>query len=146
MLFFNDKFDMHEHNQIEIPNGQKCELCGMLAEYAHIDNMSITHYYCSHHAPDNRNGHHNHHAQHEMKTAGEGHDKHMGHSVNMFRDRFWLSLIFTVPVVLYSDMVAEWLNFRMPEFSGSKWVPFVFGTIIFFLRRYSFYQKRCRRA
>ena len=29
-----------------------------------------------------------------------GHDKHEGHSVAMFRDRFWLSLLLTVPIVL----------------------------------------------
>jgi Cu2+-exporting ATPase len=65
---------------------------------------------------------HEHHVQH---------DKHAGHSVNMFRDRFWWSLILTIPVVLYSQMVQEWLNFNMPKFSGSQWIPFILGTIVF---------------
>ncbi|MBI2355882.1 MAG: copper-translocating P-type ATPase [Candidatus Doudnabacteria bacterium] len=50
----------------------------------------------------------------------------------MFRDRFWLSLILTIPVVLYSRMVQEWLGFRLPEFPGSAWIPFILGTVIFF--------------
>lgn len=60
------------------------------------------------------------------------HDKHAGHSVSMFRDKFWLSLILTVPVVLYSHMIQEWLGFSMPMFPGSEWIPFVLGTLIFF--------------
>ncbi len=58
--------------------------------------------------------------------------KHAGHSVAMFRDKFWLSLVFTIPVVLYSPMVQEWLGLHMPQFAGSDWIPFVFGTILFF--------------
>jgi len=50
----------------------------------------------------------------------------------MFRDRFWLSLALTIPVVLYSHMVQEWLGFTMPEFAGSGWIPFVLGSVIFF--------------
>lgn len=60
------------------------------------------------------------------------HDKHEGHSPDMFRDRFWLSLALTIPVVLYSHMVQEWLGFTMPEFAGSGWIPFVLGSVIFF--------------
>lgn len=60
------------------------------------------------------------------------HDKHAGHSPNMFKTKFWLSLVLTVPVLLYSHTVMDWLNFRMPTFSGSEWVPAVLGTVIFF--------------
>jgi Cu2+-exporting ATPase len=59
-------------------------------------------------------------------------NKHAGHSVAMFKDRFWLSLALTIPVVLYSSMVQEWLGFSMPNFPGAQWLPFVLGTIIFF--------------
>lgn len=70
------------------------------------------------------------HQGHDMH--GNGHDKHAGHSPDMFRDRFWLSLVLTIPVVLYSHMVQEWLGFTMPEFLGSEWIPFVLGSVIFF--------------
>ena len=40
---------------------------------------------------------------HEGHAAG--HDRHAGHSVAMFRDRFWLSLALTIPVVLLSPDV-----------------------------------------
>src|SRR5215218_5936634 len=51
--------------------------------------------------------------------AHVGHDKHAGHSVEMFRSRFWISLVLSIPVVLYSPMVQEWLRFSMPDFPGS---------------------------
>jgi Cu2+-exporting ATPase len=81
--------------------------------------------------------HNNHHCHDDMAPSPHGqnhkaHDKHAGHSVAMFKNRFWLSLILTLPIVLYSHMVQEWLGFTMPEFPGSNWLPFILGTVIFF--------------
>lgn len=73
---------------------------------------------------------HNHTRQNHSEHAD--HDKHAGHSVNMFRDKFWLSLLLTLPVLIYSEMIQHWLNFTPPAFPGSQYVPFVFSTIIFF--------------
>src|SRR5215210_2700182 len=63
--------------------------------------------------------------------AHAGHDKHAGHSVEMFRSRFWISLLLSIPVVLYSPMMQEWLRFSMPVFPGSGLVSPVLGTIVF---------------
>lgn len=60
------------------------------------------------------------------------HDTHAGHSVQMFKNKFWLSLLFTIPVVMYSNMTQHWLGFTPPTFLGSKYVPFIFSSIIFF--------------
>ena len=70
-------------------------------------------------------------ADHAGHDAHAGHDKHAGHSVEMFRDRFWISLLLTIPVVLYSEMVQEWLNFSMPSFPGSGAIAPVLGTAVF---------------
>ncbi|HEV2871821.1 MAG TPA: HAD-IC family P-type ATPase, partial [Actinomycetota bacterium] len=56
-----------------------------------------------------------------------GHGDHAA----QFRDRFWLSLLLTVPVVAYSEMVQEWLGFTPPQFPGSQWVAPVLGTVVF---------------
>ncbi|MGC4191451.1 MAG: heavy metal translocating P-type ATPase [Thermomicrobiales bacterium] len=75
---------------------------------------------------------HTGHADHSTHVGhGGGHDKHAGHSVAMFRDRFWLSLLLSIPVVLYSEMVQDWLHFSMPSFPGSDWVAPVLGTVVF---------------
>jgi P-type Cu2+ transporter len=79
------------------------------------------------------NEHHHHGEQHEHDPSNTtGHDKHAGHSVAMFRDKFWLSLLLTIPVVLYSEMIQEWLRFTPPAFPGSEYIPFVLSTVIFF--------------
>ena len=64
--------------------------------------------------------------------AGGGHDKHAGHSVAMFRDRFWLSFALTLPVVFYSEMIQEWFGYTAPTFPGSEWIAPILGTVIFF--------------
>jgi Cu2+-exporting ATPase len=59
-----------------------------------------------------------------------GHIDHTGHET-LFRRRFWVSLALSIPVLLYSPMIQDWLNFSMPEFTGSRWVTLVFSVIIF---------------
>ena len=70
------------------------------------------------------------HSHHEHQH--QEHDKHAGHSVAMFKDKFWLSLLLTIPVLVYSEMIQHWFSFMPPSFPGSQYVPFVFSTIIFF--------------
>ena len=49
----------------------------------------------------------------------------------MFRDRFWLSLALTIPIIFYSPMIQEWFGYTAPVFPGSEWVGPVLGTVIF---------------
>ncbi len=49
----------------------------------------------------------------------------------MFRDRFWLSLALTIPVVLLSRDIQEWFGYTAPTFRGSEYVPALIGTIVF---------------
>lgn len=73
------------------------------------------------------------HAGHDHEGHDhEGHDKHAGHSVAMFRDKFWLSLILTVPVVIWSDHIQELLGYSAPSFPGSQWIEPVLGSVVFF--------------
>ncbi len=67
-----------------------------------------------------------------QKDHSDTHDKHAGHSPNMFKQKFWLSLILTIPILLYSHTIMELLNFSMPTFPGSEWLPPVLGIVIFF--------------
>ncbi|MGQ0560659.1 MAG: heavy metal translocating P-type ATPase [Gemmatimonadota bacterium] len=60
-----------------------------------------------------------------------GHDKHAGHSVEMFKRKFWLSLLLTIPTVAWTDMIQDWLGYSAPEFAGSQYIPAVFGTAVF---------------
>jgi Cu2+-exporting ATPase len=50
----------------------------------------------------------------------------------MFRDKFWLSFALTIPVVFWSTDVQHWLGYTAPAFLGSKWIPAILGTVVFF--------------
>ena len=71
------------------------------------------------------------HGAHDGHGGAGGHDKHAGHSPAMFRDRFWLSLLLTLPVVFYSSMIQEWFGYTAPQFPFSDWIAPVLGTVIF---------------
>ena len=72
------------------------------------------------------------HARHKMPEAHAGHDRHAGHSVAMFRDKFWLSFALTIPVVFWSRDVQHWLDYTAPSFPGSHLIPAILGTVVFF--------------
>ena len=74
---------------------------------------------------------HQSHAMHEDYSEHAGHDKHEGHSPAMFKQKFWLTLVLAVPVVLYSETIQKLLHFSMPAFTGSTWLPPILGTLIF---------------
>ena len=59
------------------------------------------------------------------------HDRHAGHSVAMFRDKFTLSLLLTIPVVIWSRDPQAWLGYAAPIFPGSDLIPPVLGTVVF---------------
>src|SRR5258706_12334704 len=67
--------------------------------------------------------------QHERHAAG--HDRHEGHSVAMFRDKFWLTLALTIPVVILSPDIQEWFGYSLPSFPGERYAAAILGTVIF---------------
>jgi P-type Cu2+ transporter len=73
---------------------------------------------------------HEHHDSDDQHGHG-GHDAHAGHDAEMFRSKFWISLILTIPVVLYAEMIQEWFNYTAPAFPGSDGMPMILATIIF---------------
>jgi len=71
------------------------------------------------------------HAAHDM--AGGGHAAHADHSGHeaLFRQRFWVSLLLSVPVLLYSATLQGLLRFSMPSFPGSGWIEPLFALAVF---------------
>ncbi len=64
--------------------------------------------------------------------GGHGdHGAHQGHHVEMFRRRFWWSLLLTVPLVVTSHMVMDWFGYEL-DFPGIEWVGPVLGSFLFF--------------
>jgi len=76
-------------------------------------------------------GVHEHDQAGAHRTAGHAHDKHAGHSVAMFRDRFWITLALTIPTVVWGHMLERAFGFMAPAFPGSTWIAPVFGTAVY---------------
>ncbi|MEN6520606.1 MAG: heavy metal translocating P-type ATPase [Armatimonadota bacterium] len=66
--------------------------------------------------------------EHAPETSGE----HEAHSMEVFRVRFWVCLVLTVPVLIYTHDIQKWFGFTPPAFPGSGYIPFILGTIIYF--------------
>ena len=62
----------------------------------------------------------------------------------MFRDKFWLSLILTIPVVFWSAHIEQLLRYEAPAFPGSDWIPAVLGTAVFLYGGWVFVQGAVR--
>lgn len=60
------------------------------------------------------------------------HSAHAGHDPAIFRRKFWLTLVLTIPTLVFSHGLQEILGLGGPRFPGSQYIPAVFGIAIFF--------------
>ena len=72
---------------------------------------------------------HGRHGDNGGSSDHSGHGGHEGHA-EMFRRRFWVSLLLSVPVIVLSMMVQEWLGYEI-HFVGRELVVAGLGTVIF---------------
>lgn len=111
------------HPQILKDEPGKCPLCGMnlipLGGTARAEKDEHSHHHQNH----------DHHSESDSSAAGF--DKHAGHHTPDFLKRFWITLVLSVPVLLLSHMIQQWLGFTI-AFQGDKYVLLVLGSIIYF--------------
>jgi Cu2+-exporting ATPase len=62
----------------------------------------------------------------------EGINKHEGHSTNIFKAKFWTSLVLSIPLVAYSDIAQSLLRYDAPTFPGSIYLQLILASVIFF--------------
>lgn len=91
-----------------------------------------------HMAPDNssvsmEHGGHVDHQAGQAHTGQEEHAKHVDHTGHeeMFRVRFWVSLVLSIPVLVFSPAVQGFLGYSLPAFTGSEWITPVLSVVIF---------------
>jgi Cu2+-exporting ATPase len=58
----------------------------------------------------------------------------------MFRNRFWFSLLLTLPTLVWGEMIPRALRFTPPAVPGSRWFPILFGTAVFLYGGWVFLQ------
>ena len=49
----------------------------------------------------------------------------------MFRDKFWTSLVLTIPTLIWGHMLPRVLGYTPPALPGARWIAPVFGTVVF---------------
>lgn len=89
-----------------------------------------------HHHTEHEHQQHEHHQHngHPMSHNGHGHSGHSGHNhkamIADFRKRFYVVLVLTIPTMLLSPMIQQWLGFDL-NFTGSNYILAGLATIIF---------------
>ena len=82
---------------------------------------------------------HGHHQHNEYAGKKKGHLDHHTHMIADFRKRFWISMVLTVPILLLSPMIQRLINLEnLLSFEGSKYILFLFSSIVFFYGGYPF--------
>ncbi len=86
------------------------------------------------HSQHGSGGHHNH----DNHAGGHKHSHHE-HMIEDFKKRFWISLIVTVPILLFSPLVQKFLGLGTAlKFTGIEYVSFVLSSFVFFYGGYPF--------
>jgi P-type Cu2+ transporter len=91
------------------------------------------------HTQMNRSEHGDGHMEHMHHTAmstshGTHHDQHgghAGHSATMFQRPFWVSLVLTIPIVIYAEMIQAIFHYQAPAFPGSYWLSPILASVIY---------------
>lgn len=87
------------------------------------------------------------HPHEEPQAGGHGpgragphaaHDRHAGHTPELFRNRFLITLPLTLPILYFSPELQRWLGFQAVRFPGSDWVPPVLAVLIYLVGGWPF--------
>lgn len=108
----------HEHNKMHGAESSTHAMEGEHSSHAHDQHQAADH---SSAAAMDHGGHEDHSA-HGVS--------HLGHE-QMFRKRFWVSLVLSIPVLLYSQGLQMLIGYSLPSFPGSQWIAPLFSVIVF---------------
>jgi Cu2+-exporting ATPase len=78
--------------------------------------------------------HHKHkHVDHSMHMGHGGHGGHEHHAmmVEDFKKRFWISLVASIPILLFSHMIQMFFGLQSLEFNGDSYVVFLLSSFVF---------------
>jgi P-type Cu2+ transporter len=89
---------------------------------------ATTHEQASEPGSERPDGHEGHDGGHDSEDHHAGHGDHAA----QFRDRFWLTLALSIPVVVWAPMIQDWFGYTAPSFPGEQLLAPVLGSIIFF--------------
>ena len=82
---------------------------------------------------------HNHSDDHKNVNPAMGHSGHNHHAMMIadFKKRFYIVFALTIPIMLLSEMIQQWLGFNW-QFTSSNYILFALSTIVFFYGGFPF--------
>lgn len=123
-----DKHQAHSDHKSEDDHEMHDHQAGQMKTADGLENQAMAVAHGEH------SGHHDHGEHLDHSSHGDddhsGHVDHSGHEI-MFRDRFWVSLLLSIPVLLFSTTIQGWLGFTMPAIPFSEWITPVLSVIVF---------------
>lgn len=77
----------------------------------------------------------------KMNKGGNQYDRHKGHHIEGFKRRFIISSFLTIPILLLTPIIQQFLNLRdVLRFPGENWVLFILSSFIYFNGGWPFLQ------
>jgi Cu2+-exporting ATPase len=112
-----------------------------MTEHTHNQHQEMQHSQHEGHAAQQIQDHSAHEAQadHSAHSGHGGHGSHAGHEI-MFRNRFWISLALSIPVLIFSEALQGWLHYSAPTFPGSSWITPLLAVVVFVYGGFPFLQ------
>ncbi len=106
------------HCGMEFDKPGKCSMCNVELQEVHEERN------CEHCGPEEmKHEHHEHHGHHD-------HTEHHKHMVRDFKKRFFVSIIVTIPILLLSPLIQDFLNYTL-IFKGDKYLMFLLSSFVF---------------
>ena len=117
------KDHLQEHGKME--NMDQHHTHGHMERHQQMDHGHMSGMDHSHMDHEDMSGMNHSHMGHE-NMGGMDHSMHMGN----FKQKFWLSLILAIPIILFSPMMGMSFPFQV-TFPGSNWVVLILATVLF---------------
>lgn len=122
----DDMEKKHEHKK-EVVNKESTESHEKQMEMKHDHSQMDHSMHMGHNHGDIANSKQMDHSMHmDHEHGGMDHSMHMGN----FKQKFWLSLILAIPIILFSPMMGMEFPFQV-TFPGSDWLVLILATILF---------------
>ena len=97
-------------------------------EHMHSQHEQHEHHHNQEHAPAATKT--DKHTHHKAQDHTSSHNEHAGHHTADFLKRFWLCVALTIPVLLLSHMIQQWMGFTF-TFPGDKYVLLALSSFIY---------------
>lgn len=121
-----EKRTMQEHHHDETK--QQTNMTHHKMDHTGMDHTKMNHETMTHeqHSMDHSSMDHSSMDHHDHMSGGMDHSMHMGN----FKQKFWLSLLLAIPIILFSPMMGMEFPFQV-TFPGSDWLVLILATILF---------------